>query len=57
MAAHYCASMLASIADGRVDRSRLLDRTITLDEAPAALTAMAEPSPVAGLTAILPGRR
>ena len=57
MAAHDYAAMLASIADGRLDPSRLVGRTITLDEAPAALMAMDGPQPVAGMTVILPQGR
>ncbi len=57
MAAHDYAVMLASIAQGRLDPSRLVGRTISLDEAPAALMAMDGPQPVAGMTVILPQRR
>ena len=57
MAAHDYAAMLASIVDGRLDPSRLVGRTITLDEAPAALMSMDGPQPVAGMTVILPGGR
>jgi alcohol dehydrogenase len=57
MAAHDYAVMLASIVEGRLDPSRLVGRTITLDEAPAALMAMDGPQPVAGMTVILPGGR
>jgi alcohol dehydrogenase len=57
MAAHDYTAMLASIVDGRLDPRRLVGRTITLDEAPAALMAMDAPQPVAGMTVILPGRR
>ena len=57
MAAHDYAAMLASIVEGRLDPSRLVGRTITLDEAPAALMAMDGPQPVAGMTVILPGGR
>jgi alcohol dehydrogenase len=49
--------MLSSVVDGRLDPSRLIGRTITLDEASAALMAMDGPQPVAGMTVILPGRR
>jgi alcohol dehydrogenase len=54
MAAHDYAAMLASISEGRLDPSRLVGRTIGLDEAPAALMAMDGPSSVAGMTVILP---
>jgi alcohol dehydrogenase len=54
MAAHDYASMLADITDGRLRPARLVGRTITLDEAPAALMAMDRPQPVAGMTVILP---
>jgi alcohol dehydrogenase len=57
MAAHDYAAMLSSVVDGRLDPSRLIGRTITLDEASAALMAMDGPQPVAGMTVILPGRR
>jgi alcohol dehydrogenase len=52
MAAHDYAAMLASISEGRLDPSRLVGRTISLDEAPAALMAMDRPQPVAGMTVI-----
>jgi alcohol dehydrogenase len=55
MAAHDYAAMLASTSEGRLDPSRLVRRTIVLDEAPAALMAMDEPSTVPGMTIILPG--
>ena len=54
MAAHDYAAMLASIVEGRLDPRRLVGRTISLDEAPAALMAMDGPQPVAGMTVILP---
>lgn len=54
MAAHDYAAMLADITSGRLDPSRLVGRTITVDEAPAALIAMDGPQPVAGMTVILP---
>jgi alcohol dehydrogenase len=54
MAAHDYAAMLASISEGRLDPSRLVGRTIDLDEAPAALMAMDGPLSVAGMTVILP---
>jgi len=55
MAAHDYAAMLSSIAQGHLDPSRLVGRTITLDQAPVALMAMDGPQPVAGMTVILPG--
>jgi alcohol dehydrogenase len=57
MAAHDYASMLASISERRLDPSRLVGRTISLDEAPAALMAMDGPQPVAGMTVIVPTNR
>jgi alcohol dehydrogenase len=54
MAAHDYGAMLVSVVDGRLAPRRLVGRTITLDEAPAALVAMNEPQPVAGMTVILP---
>jgi alcohol dehydrogenase len=56
MAAHDYTAMLGSITEGRLDPSRLVARTITLDEAPAALMAMDLPQDVAGMTVIVPGR-
>ena len=57
MAAHDYEAMLSSIAQGLLDPGRLVGRTISLDEAPAALMAMNRPQPVAGMTVILPGTR
>ena len=57
MAAHDYGTMLASVVEGRLDPRRLVGRTISLDEAPAALMAMDGPQPVAGMTVILPGSR
>jgi len=57
MAAHDYGAMLASVVEGRLDPRRLVGRTISLDEAPAALMAMERPQPVAGMTVILPGMR
>jgi alcohol dehydrogenase len=56
MAAHDYGAMLASISEGRLDPSRLVGRTIDLDEAPAALVAMDRPPSGAGMTVILPYR-
>jgi alcohol dehydrogenase len=52
MAAHEYPEMLARIADGRLRPDRLVGRTITLDEAPAAIVAMGEPATGAGMTVI-----
>jgi alcohol dehydrogenase len=52
MAAHDYAAMLADISSGRLSPARLVGRTITLDDAPAALMAMDQPQPVAGMTVI-----
>jgi alcohol dehydrogenase len=49
MAAHDYAAMLASIVEGRLDPRPLVGRTIALDEAPAALTAMGGPQLVTGM--------
>jgi alcohol dehydrogenase len=57
LAAHDYAAMLASVADGTLDPSRLVGRTIGLDEAPAALKAMDGPAAAAGMTVIEPQRR
>jgi alcohol dehydrogenase len=54
MAARDYPAMLASISEGRLDPSRLVGRTIMLDEAAAALMAMDRPQLVAGMTVILP---
>ncbi|MFG1609047.1 alcohol dehydrogenase catalytic domain-containing protein [Actinoplanes sp. NPDC049265] len=53
MAAAGYPDMLAMVADGRLDPAALVGRTITLDEAPAALMAMDRPAPQAGITTIL----
>lgn len=57
LAAHDYAGLLESVADGTVDPSRLVGRTIGLDEAPAALMAMDGPATIAGMTVIEPQRR
>jgi alcohol dehydrogenase len=57
MAAHDYGAMLARISDGSLRPGRLVGRTIGLDEAPAALAAMDQPSAVAGMTVILPAMR
>jgi alcohol dehydrogenase len=55
MAAREYPEMLARIADGRLRPDRLVGRTISLEETPAALVAMGGPSTGAGMTVILPG--
>jgi alcohol dehydrogenase len=45
MAAHDYPAMLAEIAQGRLDPRRLVKNVISLDEAPAALTAMSRGGP------------
>ena len=57
MAARDYPEMLARVADGRLRPDRLVGRTISLDEAPEALTAMSGPGTNAGMTVILPGGR
>ncbi len=52
MAARDYPAMLAMIADQRLRPELLVTREITLDEAPAALTAMDQQSPTAGITVI-----
>jgi alcohol dehydrogenase len=54
MAARAYPAMLARIASGELRPDRLVGRTISLDEAPAALASMDLPQPVAGMTVILP---
>ena len=54
MAAHDYGAMLGGVADGTLKPGKLVGRTIRLDEAPAALVSMSEPSSVAGMTVILP---
>jgi D-arabinose 1-dehydrogenase-like Zn-dependent alcohol dehydrogenase len=51
-AAEYPA-MLAEIADGRLDPSRLVGRRISLSDAPAALVAMSSPATGAGTTVVV----
>ena len=48
--------MLAFIAAGKLDVSRLVGRVIGLDEAPAALMAMSQPATLSGMTIVDPGR-
>ena len=54
MASHEYPAMLAAVADGRLRPNELIGRTISLDDAPAALMAMSEPSSAAGMTVIVP---
>ena len=53
MAAADYPAMLTMVADGRLDPAALVGATITLDKAPAALMAMDDPAPNAGITTIL----
>jgi alcohol dehydrogenase len=53
MAAADYPAMLTMVADGRLDPAALVGATITLDKAPAALMAMDNPAPNAGITTIL----
>jgi alcohol dehydrogenase len=52
MPARDYPEMLAFIAAGRVDVSRLIGRVIGLDEAPAALMAMSQPATASGMTVV-----
>ena len=54
MAAHEYPAMLARIASGELDPSRLVGRTIGLDEAPAALAALGEGGTGPGMTVVVP---
>jgi alcohol dehydrogenase len=54
MAAADYPPMMARIAAGELAPERLIGRTISLDETPAALVAMDQPQPVAGMTVIVP---
>ena len=54
MAAHEYPAMLARIASGELDPSRLVGRTIPLDDAPAALAALGAGSNGPGMTVIVP---
>lgn len=53
MAAHEYPAMLEAIASGRIDPRILVGRTISLDEAPAALAEM-DATPHPGMTVIVP---
>ncbi|HUD76342.1 MAG TPA: hypothetical protein VMR00_00690 [Streptosporangiaceae bacterium] len=52
MAARDYPPMLAMIADRRLRPDLLVTRQISLDQAPAALAAMDQQSPAAGMTVI-----
>ena len=54
MAAADYPEMMKRIAAGKLRPERLIGRTISLDDAPAALASMDRPRPVAGMTVILP---
>jgi len=54
MAAHDYRTMLAEIAAGTLDPARLVDRTVSLHDAPAALMAMDRPTVAPGMTIIRP---
>jgi alcohol dehydrogenase len=54
MAAADYPPMLERIARGDLEPDRLIGRTISLDESPAALASMDQPQPVAGMTVIVP---
>jgi alcohol dehydrogenase len=52
MPAHDYPEMLALVASGQLDVRRVVGSVISLDEAPAALAAMSEPSATTGMTVI-----
>jgi len=52
MPAHDYPEMLALVASGRLDVSRLVGRIITLEDAPAALAAMSGPATTTGMTVV-----
>lgn len=54
MSARDYPAMLTAVADGRLDPSRLVSRTVTLDEAPTALLALGEPDHGPGITVVTP---
>jgi D-arabinose 1-dehydrogenase-like Zn-dependent alcohol dehydrogenase len=56
MPARDYPEMLAFIAAGRVDVSRLVGRVIGLDQAPAAIMAMSQPATLSGMTVVDLGR-
>ena len=55
MPAHAYPEMLALVASGNLSPDRLITRTISLDDAPAALAALSNGTP-AGVTVIRPGQ-
>ncbi|MEO6123254.1 MAG: zinc-dependent alcohol dehydrogenase family protein [Ilumatobacteraceae bacterium] len=55
MSAHEYPAMLAAVVDGTLRPDSLVGRTISLDDAPAALMAMSNPTTSPGMTVILPG--
>ncbi|MFC6356399.1 alcohol dehydrogenase catalytic domain-containing protein [Luethyella okanaganae] len=54
MPANAYADMLELVLDGRLQPQKLIERRIALDEAPAALAAMSQPSTTPGVTIITP---
>jgi alcohol dehydrogenase len=52
MPARDYPGMLAFIAAGSVDVSRLVGRVVGLDDAPAALMAMSQPATASGMTVV-----
>ena len=54
MAAHEYPAMLARIASGELDPSRLVGRTISLDDAPAALVDLGSGTGGPGMTVVIP---
>ncbi|WP_315098802.1 zinc-dependent alcohol dehydrogenase family protein [uncultured Cellulomonas sp.] len=54
MAAHEYPAMLARIASGELDPSRLVGRTISLEGAPAALAALGTGTSGPGMTVVVP---
>ncbi|WP_421743252.1 zinc-dependent alcohol dehydrogenase family protein [Cellulomonas sp.] len=54
MSAHEYPAMLARIASGELDPSRLVGRTIGLDEAPTALAALGDGTSGPGMTVVVP---
>jgi len=54
MAAHEYPAMLAAVAAGSLDPSRLVERVVGLDEAASALAALGEGTAGAGITVVVP---
>jgi len=54
MAANEYPAMMAAVADGRLRPDSLIGRTISLEDAPAALMAMSNPATRSGMTVIVP---